>query len=122
MTDQFSSSSKVLDKSNETGPKENLVCQVNREFREGVRILPSSIASPPNDNHQPIGHKVTTNPPVIQEKETKEYGISTAQKMAITNRLCGPSQAVRAVDMDNWEQGEHGFFEDQVKALGLDYD
>ncbi|KAI3811868.1 hypothetical protein L1987_16564 [Smallanthus sonchifolius] len=83
MMDQFSSSSKVLDKSNETGPKENLVCQ---------------------------------------EKETKDYGISTAQKMAITNRLCGPSQAVRAVDMDNWEQGEHEFFEDQVKALGLDYD
>ncbi|KAI3745542.1 hypothetical protein L1987_58656 [Smallanthus sonchifolius] len=35
-----------------------------------------------------------------------------------THRVRG----VRATDMDVWEQGEHDFFEDQVKAMGLDYD
>ncbi|KAI3740999.1 hypothetical protein L1987_58663 [Smallanthus sonchifolius] len=98
------------------------VCQVNREFREGVRILPSSIVTPPKDAQQPMGQRVTTAQSVREEKEEKDYGISKAQKMAITDRLCGPAQAVRAVEMDNWEQGEHEFFEDQVKALGLDYD
>ncbi|KAI3677378.1 hypothetical protein L1987_87004 [Smallanthus sonchifolius] len=71
---------------------------------------------------QPMGQRVTTAQSVREEKEEKDYGISKAQKMAITDRLCGPAQAVRAVDMDNWEQGEHEFFEDQVKALGLNYD
>ncbi|KAI3743667.1 hypothetical protein L1987_56729 [Smallanthus sonchifolius] len=71
---------------------------------------------------QPTGHKVTTAHPVIEEKEEKDYGISNAQKLAITSRLCGPANAVRAADMDNWDQGEHEFFEDQVKAMGLDYD
>ncbi|KAI3684048.1 hypothetical protein L1987_84571 [Smallanthus sonchifolius] len=97
------------------------VCQVNREFREGVPILPSSIATPPKDAQQPMGQRVTTAQSVREEKEEKDYGITKAQKMAITGRLCGPAQAVRAVDMDNWEQGEHKFFEDQVKGLGLDY-
>ncbi|KAI3787671.1 hypothetical protein L1987_42301 [Smallanthus sonchifolius] len=60
--------------------------------------------------------------PVLMEREIKDYGITNSQKMSITSRLCGPSKAVRAIDMDGWEQGEHEFFEDQVKALGLDYD
>ncbi|KAI3759846.1 hypothetical protein L1987_50228 [Smallanthus sonchifolius] len=71
---------------------------------------------------QPMGQTATKAQLVREEKEEKDYGISNAQKMAITSRLCGPAQAVRAVDMDNWEQGEHEFFADQVKALGLDYD
>ncbi|KAI3777947.1 hypothetical protein L1987_47750 [Smallanthus sonchifolius] len=98
------------------------VCQVNREFREGVRILPSSIITPPKESRQPFGHEVTSAHPVREDNEEKDYGISDAQKLAITSRLNGPAQAVRAVDMDMWEQGEHVFFEDQVKALGLDYD
>ncbi|KAI3820212.1 hypothetical protein L1987_07755 [Smallanthus sonchifolius] len=93
-----------------------------RDVKVGVHILPSSIMSPPNATQQPTGQKLTTDHPNIEEKEEKDYGISNAQKMAITSRLCCPSRAVRAADMDNWDQGEHEFFEDQVKALGLDYD
>ncbi|KAI3685910.1 hypothetical protein L1987_79579 [Smallanthus sonchifolius] len=121
MADQFGSG--VVDpvKSNEP-PQEQLVCQVNRDYKEGVRILPSSVVSPPKVTQQPTSQNLTSETPVIEERETKDYGISNAQKMAITSRLCGPAQAVRAVDMDNWDQGEHLFFEDQVKAMGLDYD
>ncbi|KAI3714450.1 hypothetical protein L1987_73052 [Smallanthus sonchifolius] len=98
------------------------VCQVNREFREGVRILPSSIVTPPKESQQPFGHEVSSTHLIREDNEEKDYGISNAQKMAISSRLRGPAQAVRAADMDMWEQGEHAFFEDQVKALGLDYD
>ncbi|KAI3724756.1 hypothetical protein L1987_64521 [Smallanthus sonchifolius] len=70
------------------------------------------------DKRQSLSSETTAR----EVNETKEYGISDAQKLAITKRLCGPAQAVRAVDMDNWDQGEHDFFEDQVKAMGLDYD
>ncbi|KAI3805713.1 hypothetical protein L1987_21596 [Smallanthus sonchifolius] len=98
------------------------VCQVNREFREGVRIIPNSITTPPKEPQQLVGHEGTSTNPVREGMEEKDYGISNAQKLAITSRLNGPAQAVRAVDMDMWEQGEHEFFEDQVKVLGLDYD
>ncbi|KAI3809584.1 hypothetical protein L1987_19179 [Smallanthus sonchifolius] len=121
MTDQTDPSVKDPDKCNKP-PQENLVCQVNRDFIEGVRILPSSIVSPPKVPQQPSGQKVTSKTPRIEEVEGKDYGISDAHKLAISSRLCGPTQAVRAVDMDNWEQGEQEFFEDQVKAMGLDYD
>ncbi|KAI3814424.1 hypothetical protein L1987_14064 [Smallanthus sonchifolius] len=92
MTDQFGSSDKEPDKRIEP-PQEHIDCQI-----------------------------LTADTPVKEGTDNKDYGISNAQKMAITSRLCGPAQAVRAVDMDNWEQGEHEFFKDQVKALGLDYD
>ncbi|KAI3827121.1 hypothetical protein L1987_01185 [Smallanthus sonchifolius] len=90
----------------------NQVDTRNREYTEGVQVLPSSIMSPPKPLLEPV----------LVEREIKDYCISNAQKMAITSRLCGPSKAVRAADMDSWEQGEHDFFEDQVKAMGLDYD
>ncbi|KAI3826055.1 hypothetical protein L1987_00097 [Smallanthus sonchifolius] len=80
----------------------------------GDQVLPPCLFS--------VCQKVTLAQPARKDKEEKDYGISNAQKMAIPSRLCGLAQAVRAVDMDNWEQGEHEFFEDQVKALGLDYD
>ncbi|KAI3714446.1 hypothetical protein L1987_73048 [Smallanthus sonchifolius] len=96
---------------------QNGECQSNQN-RIGDQFFPPR----PSLVCQPIGQKLTTDHPDIEEKEEKDYGISNAQKMAITNRLCGPSRAVRAADMDNLDQGEHEFFEDQVKALGLDYD
>ncbi|KAI3823023.1 hypothetical protein L1987_10626 [Smallanthus sonchifolius] len=121
MTDQFGSSDKEPDKRIEP-PQEHLDCQVNREYIEGVRILPSSIMSPPKGTQQPTGQILTADTPVKEGRDNKDYGISNAQKMAITSRLCGPAQAVRAADMDAWDQSEHDFFEDQVKAMGLDYD
>ncbi|KAI3783232.1 hypothetical protein L1987_42308 [Smallanthus sonchifolius] len=121
MYDQSNPSAMDPDKCNEP-QQEQLVCQVNREFIEGVRILPSSIVSPMKSYQQSSGQEVSLETPSREEVEVKDYGISDAQKLAITSRLCGPAQAVRAVDMDNWEQGEHEFFEDQVKAMGLDYD
>ncbi|KAI3714444.1 hypothetical protein L1987_73046 [Smallanthus sonchifolius] len=90
----------------------------DQSLENGDQFLPPR----PSLMCQPTGQKLTTDHPDIEEKEEKDYGISNAQKMAITSRLCGPSRAVRAADMDNWDQGEHEFFEDQVKSLGLDYD
>ncbi|KAI3786257.1 hypothetical protein L1987_45392 [Smallanthus sonchifolius] len=113
---------------------ESVFCQLNREHIEGVRILPSSILSPPKLVQNSINAATNVpvqsarendrslDSPVLMEREIKDYGISNNQKMAITSRLCGPSKAIRATDMDGWEQGEHEFFEDQVKAMGLDYD
>ncbi|KAI3724763.1 hypothetical protein L1987_64528 [Smallanthus sonchifolius] len=114
--------------------KENAICQTNREYVEGVRILPPSLLSPPKPVHESVIVATTgidqadpeknrsLESPVLMERELKYYGITYSQKLAITSRLCGPSKAIRAIDMDGWEQGEHEFFEDQVKALGLDYD
>ncbi|KAI3754163.1 hypothetical protein L1987_53941 [Smallanthus sonchifolius] len=95
--------------------KDMLVCQLNWEHIEGVRLLPASILSNPS----PSG---STSATVIESALEKDYGITGEQKAAITNRLLGPSKAGRAVDMLDWEQGEHNYFEDQVKILGLEYD
>ncbi|KAI3814425.1 hypothetical protein L1987_14065 [Smallanthus sonchifolius] len=100
-------------------PKENLICQVNREYIEGVRILPASILSPPKPSHCKPVNDICMHDPEIQEKD---YGITDAQKNAIYNSLCGPSKAVRAVDMAEWEPGQHEYFEDQVKLLNMDMD
>ncbi|KAI3773236.1 hypothetical protein L1987_47760 [Smallanthus sonchifolius] len=100
-------------------PKENLICQVNREYMEGVRILPVSIMSPPKPSYNQVANDICMQDPVVQEKD---YGITDAQKNAIYNSLRGPSNAVRAVDMAEWEPGEHEYFEDQVKFLNMDMD
>ncbi|KAI3811867.1 hypothetical protein L1987_16563 [Smallanthus sonchifolius] len=122
MSGQGGSSGKDPDKSIAPPPQKQFDCQVNREYIEGVRILPRSIVSPPKGTQQPAGQSLSSETTAREVNETKDYGITDAQKLAITKRLCGPAQAVRAVDMDNWDQGEHDFFEDQVKAMGLDYD
>ncbi|KAI3674999.1 hypothetical protein L1987_84579 [Smallanthus sonchifolius] len=101
MSDQSDPSVMDPDKCNEP-QQENLVCQVNREFIEGVRILPNSIVSPPKSYRQSSGQEVSLETLNREEDEVKDYGISDAQKLAITS--------------------EHEFFEDQVKAMGLDYD
>ncbi|KAI3823029.1 hypothetical protein L1987_10632 [Smallanthus sonchifolius] len=61
--------------------KENVICQTNRKYVEGVRVLPPSFLSPSKPVHDSV------------------------------------NAATIVID-----QGEHEFFEDQVKALGLDYD
>ncbi|KAI3741106.1 hypothetical protein L1987_58773 [Smallanthus sonchifolius] len=81
-----------------------------------MRLLPASVLSSPNSRLNSYSTKGT---PVLEEKD---YGITDAQKDAIISRLKGPSNAVWAGDMYNWVQGEHNFFEDQVKYLDLDYD
>ncbi|KAI3820206.1 hypothetical protein L1987_07749 [Smallanthus sonchifolius] len=121
MTDQGGSSGKDPDKSI-APPQKQLDCQVNREFFEGMRILPRSIVSPPKGTQQPAGQTLSSETTAREVSQIKDYGISNDQKLAITNRLCGPAKAVRAVDMDDRDQGDYDFFEDQVKAMGLDYD
>ncbi|KAI3799093.1 hypothetical protein L1987_34383 [Smallanthus sonchifolius] len=70
----------------------------------------------------PVSSEDYYSSPVISEAMDKDYSISEAKKEAILSRLTGPSKAVRACDMYDWVQGEHNFFEDQVKLLGLDFD
>lgn len=51
-----------------------------------------------------------------------DYGITQAQKDAITKRLESKSQTVLAEDTRNWEPGEWDFFHDQCLELGLNSD
>ncbi|MFS7903028.1 hypothetical protein Hanom_Chr01g00019201 [Helianthus anomalus] len=51
-----------------------------------------------------------------------DYGITQAQKDAITKRLKSKSQTVLAEDTQNWEPGEWDFFHDQCLELGLNSD
>ncbi|KAI3810151.1 hypothetical protein L1987_19761 [Smallanthus sonchifolius] len=62
------------------------------------------------------------SPPDLYPQDPMGEDVSEAKKEAILSRLTGPSKAVRACDMYDWVQGEHNFFEDQVKLLGLDFD
>ncbi|MFS8013792.1 hypothetical protein Hanom_Chr15g01337261 [Helianthus anomalus] len=51
-----------------------------------------------------------------------DYGISDGQKKRILDCLLGESHAVKAVDQENWSQGEHDFFWDKCTELGYDPD
>ncbi|MFS7900100.1 hypothetical protein Hanom_Chr00s095193g01800881 [Helianthus anomalus] len=51
-----------------------------------------------------------------------DYGIADGQKKRILDCLLGESQAVKAIDQQNWVQGEHDFFFDKCMELGLDPD
>ncbi|KAI3816855.1 hypothetical protein L1987_10638 [Smallanthus sonchifolius] len=75
MIDQFGSSDKEPDKRIEP-PQEHIDCQVNREYIEGVRILPSSVMSPPKGTQQPTGQILTADTPVKEGTNNKDYGIS----------------------------------------------
>ncbi|MFS8013793.1 hypothetical protein Hanom_Chr15g01337271 [Helianthus anomalus] len=51
-----------------------------------------------------------------------DYGITDAQKQRILACLLSDSHAVKAVDQENWTQGEHDYFWDKCTELGLDPD
>ncbi|MFS7917029.1 hypothetical protein Hanom_Chr03g00184321 [Helianthus anomalus] len=51
-----------------------------------------------------------------------DYGITDGQKKRILNNLLGVNQAVKAIDQQNWVQGEWDFFVDKCTELGLDPD
>ncbi|MFS7991817.1 putative transcription factor interactor and regulator CCHC(Zn) family [Helianthus anomalus] len=51
-----------------------------------------------------------------------DYGITDGQKQRILTCLLSESRAVKAVDQENWSQGEHDFFWDKCTELGLDPD
>ncbi|KAD5802921.1 hypothetical protein E3N88_14281 [Mikania micrantha] len=69
--------------------------------------------------NDPQGYKQVVMEEVESEEETIDYGITDAQKWAITSRLI-KFKSVRASDQDAGEQGEWDFFHDHVKELNID--
>ncbi|MFS7909485.1 hypothetical protein Hanom_Chr02g00095141 [Helianthus anomalus] len=58
----------------------------------------------------------------LQRILDKDYGITDIQKKRILDALTGESQAVNAVDQEEWVDGEWEFFNDKCLELGLDPD
>ncbi|MFS8013770.1 hypothetical protein Hanom_Chr15g01337021 [Helianthus anomalus] len=52
----------------------------------------------------------------------KDYDITDAQKKRILDALRGVTKAVKAVDQEEWVDGEWDFFHDKCEELGLDPD
>ncbi|MFS8013824.1 hypothetical protein Hanom_Chr15g01337591 [Helianthus anomalus] len=57
-----------------------------------------------------------------QESMHKDYGITDIQKQWITDRLLSKAGAVRAIDQEDWVEGEWEFFYDKCAELGLNPD
>ncbi|MFS8013796.1 hypothetical protein Hanom_Chr15g01337301 [Helianthus anomalus] len=58
----------------------------------------------------------------LKHDANKDYGITDAQKKRILDALLSEAKAVRAEDQEDWVEGEHDFFYDKCKELGLDPD
>ncbi|KAI3820202.1 hypothetical protein L1987_07745 [Smallanthus sonchifolius] len=92
---------------------DSMVCQLNREHIEGVRVLPASVISSPK-----LGGCLPTSSFL---PGGKSYGISDDKKRAIADRL--KSTGSISMDIaDQWCPGQWDFFNDHCTLMGLDPD
>ncbi|KAI3820208.1 hypothetical protein L1987_07751 [Smallanthus sonchifolius] len=96
---------------------ESMVCQMNREHIEGVRVLPASVLSSPG-----LGGSLSTSPFLLGPGHSgKSYGISEEQKRAIADRLKSTGSISMDI-VDQWCPGQWDFFNDHCTLMGLDPD